>query len=333
MVSFQDDPSAQDSGPNLSFTATVLTGLVMVFVGAVTRYLRLDLEKKIAVASVRSILQLTVLGYVLTPIFTANNLYLVLALTVFMLLVAATEAQAQLQYSYRGMYTDTLFAMASGVGVSCAIGIFLIVRPRPWWHPNTSVPLWGMILGNALTAVALGLGTTMNTLGNRAERDNIEYMLARGARLWEACLPIAKAAVLRGLTPTLNSMSVIGLVAIPGMMTGQILGGASPMQAARYQIVIMFLLACSATTVVITSVLLTLQALTDNMQRLRPERLTPKPKGSDVVMRLLAAIWQLLTLVGRCLSWPCRYCVDRVRKRQDPHHFSAVPVEEAEETA
>jgi putative ABC transport system permease protein len=98
-----------------------------------------------------------------------------------------------------------------------------------------------MILGNTLTGISLGLERFTDTLTRG--RDQVELLLSLGGSRWEAALPAIREAARTGMIPILNSMTVVGIVSLPGMMTGQLLAGVSPVQAVKYQIVIMFLIA------------------------------------------------------------------------------------------
>jgi uncharacterized protein (TIGR00245 family) len=124
------------------------------------------------------------------------------------------------------------------------IGVRFAIHQIPFWLPEVFIPTMGMLLGNAMSGMAVALSSCLSTVTSRKE--HIETYLAFGASRWEAGQSIAVEAVRLAMLPTINQMSVIGLIAIPGMMTGQILGGASVSNAVKYQQIIMFLI--SATT-------------------------------------------------------------------------------------
>src|SRR5262249_61186690 len=111
--------------------------------------------------------------------------------------------------------------------------------PRPWSHPRYPLPLLGMILGNTMTGISLGLDVLTN--GRVQERAAVEARLALGAHRYTALLPVVRDALRSGFMPTINAMAAMGLVALPGMMTGQILAGADPADAVKYQMLIMVL--------------------------------------------------------------------------------------------
>jgi len=129
-----------------------------------------------------------------------------------------------------------------------------------------------MILGNTMTGIALGLDRLLTSIGR--ERSAIESRLALGHTIKEAMSGVLRNAIRSGLIPIINSMSAIGLVSIPGMMTGQILAGIEPMEAVKYQLLIMFLIAGGTTFGVLGAVLACGWRLTDNRHRLRLDRLS-----------------------------------------------------------
>jgi putative ABC transport system permease protein len=135
-----------------------------------------------------------------------------------------------------------------------AYAIFVVLRGiDTWYHPQYTIPLLGMILGNALTGISIGLATFTESLV--ARRAEVETLLALGATRWEASRAPMRHALRTGLTPIINSMMVAGVVSLPGMMTGQLLAGVSPIEAVKYQIVIMFVIA-AATALGTTGVVL-----------------------------------------------------------------------------
>lgn len=234
-------PGALPLGP-LDLLAA--SGLV-VLAGTVSLGLRLGLERRMAVASVRTVVQLLGIGFALRWVFAASS-PLALAPILLVMLGAASRAAVQRpSRSYPGAAWLT-FAILTLTGLLLtSLVTSLVLRVDPWWSPQYLVPLLGMVLGNGLTGISLTLDELLVSLSQR--RSEVEGRLALGATRWEAARPAVTEAVRRGLIPILNSMSVVGLVSLPGMMTGQILAGADPLDAVAYQILIMFLL-CGATS-------------------------------------------------------------------------------------
>jgi putative ABC transport system permease protein len=145
------------------------------------------------------------------------------------------------------------------------------VKPEPWYDPRYALPLLGMILGNTMTGIALGLQRL--TEGARQQRAGIEALLCLGATRRKALLPVTRQALTTALMPIINSLAATGLVSLPGMMTGQILAGVAPLDAVKYQLMIMFLIAGGTTLGAVTAVFVGLHRLTDNRDRLRLDRL------------------------------------------------------------
>jgi putative ABC transport system permease protein len=133
------------------------------------------------------------------------------------------------------------------------------------------IPLLGMVLGNSLTGVSLAMDSLLTDLDEH--KDRIEMELSLGASRWEAARDPLSEAVRRGMIPILNSMTVVGIVSLPGMMTGQILEGASPLSAVKYQIVVMFMLAASTSLGSMGVALFVYRRLFDDRHQLRVERI------------------------------------------------------------
>jgi putative ABC transport system permease protein len=153
------------------------------------------------------------------------------------------------------LLASTAFSLAVGCGLTTFAVTVFVVRVEPWWTPQYFLPLAGMIVGNAMNAAALTAERLRAELSGR--RDEIEIRLALGASPRQASQDALGAAIRAGLIPMINAMMTVGLVSLPGMMTGQILAGADPGMASRYQIVVMFMLsAATAISAVLLGALL-----------------------------------------------------------------------------
>jgi putative ABC transport system permease protein len=128
----------------------------------------------------------------------------------------------------------------------------VIVGAKPWWTPQYFIPLAGMIVGNSMTAISIALECLFSDL--KARRAEVEMELALGADYREASQDILRGAIKAAMIPSINSLMAVGLVSLPGMMTGQILSGTDPLIAIRYQIVVMLMLVASTAigTVIVT---------------------------------------------------------------------------------
>jgi putative ABC transport system permease protein len=152
------------------------------------------------------------------------------------------------------------------------IALTVVVRAEPWYTPQYLIPLLGMILGNSMNGVALSVDRL--TQGIRDQKAIIETRLSLGHSWSEAVAHLRRDSMRSGMIPIINAMAAAGLVSLPGMMTGQILAGSPPVEAVKYQIMIMFLIAASTGFGAMAAVQMTSRRLFDERQRLRLDRLT-----------------------------------------------------------
>ncbi|MDB5982842.1 MAG: transporter permease [Pseudomonas sp.] len=244
---------------NLSLWDIGIASSLILINGVLSLLLKLDLERKLAIAAVRTVVQLLAIGYVLGWVFQFAQWYVVLPLMAAMTLIAGLSASDRGKRTYAGQRLDSVLSIWVSSWLVAAVGLFAIIRIHPWYEPQYAIPILGMILGNTLTGVSLGIERMTQEL--TAGRNVVEMSLALGASRWEAAQGPARQAVRAGMIPTLNQMTVVGLVSLPGMMTGQVLAGQSPIQAVRYQIIIMFLIAAASGLGTVFAVLLTYRRL------------------------------------------------------------------------
>lgn len=241
-----------------AFELVIAASLVFV-AGAVSLGLRLQMERRLALASARTVVQLLLVGYVLTWVFEQRSpltLFLAMAL---MLAAASRAAVTRSSRTFPGA-TGRAFGTLVLCGLATTFTVTeLIVKVEPWYEPRYVIPLLGMVLGNALTGISLCLDQMLERLADR--RALVEMELAHGATKWEAARDVLRESVRRGMIPIVNSMMVVGIVSLPGMMTGQILAGTDPMMAVKYQIVVMFMIAAATSLGCILIVLLVYQRL------------------------------------------------------------------------
>lgn len=232
-------PSYLELSPWQMALAALLLGLQV----GLSLLLRLGLVRTVLLSALRMTLQLSLLGLLLNWVFALRSLPLVFGILALMTLAAGQAAIGRIKHPYRGIYRDSLLAIFLSSWLTTAYFITVVSRPSPWYLPEYVVPLLGMVLGNGLSGMALGLDRFLEEAENR--RDEVETWLALGATRWEAASDLVRSSVRTGLMPITQSMMVSGLVSLPGMMTGQILGGVEPRQAVAYQIVIMFMISTS----------------------------------------------------------------------------------------
>jgi putative ABC transport system permease protein len=262
---------------NLSLVDLGIAASLIFVNGALSLVLKLGLERRLAWAAVRTIGQLLLIGYLLDRIFAFDRWYVVLLVIAVMTLIAGLTASERGKRTYRGQRVDSIVSIWGSSWLVGAICLFVIVHVHPWYEAQYAIPLLGMILGNTLTGVSLSIERMTHEL--TVGRGLVEMSLALGATRWEAAQDAARQAVRAGLIPTLNQMAVVGIVSLPGMMTGQVLAGQSPLQAVRYQIVVMFLLCASTGLGTVCAVLLTYRRLFTPEHRFAAERLMKTTNG------------------------------------------------------
>ena len=258
----------------LSTLDIALAALFLILDAGLSIWLRLGLERRLLIAAVRMVVQLLMVGLVLKTVFTLASPWLTLLIAAVMAAVAAREIRARQERRLRGLWGYTLGggAMVAAGAVVTLVALSVQIRPEPWWNPQFALPLFGMILGNTMTGVSLGLDTLHATVVS--ERRAIEAQLLLGDRSLAAMRPALRRALRSGFTPIINAIAVSGVVSLPGMMTGQILAGVDPQEAVKYQILIMFLIGGATGLGVLGAVMASARRLSDPRERLRLDRLT-----------------------------------------------------------
>lgn len=243
----------------ISYLDIALASLLVLANGLISFLLKLKLEKSLLVAAVRMVVQLLLIGYILKWVFNVDQWYVVLLIIGIMTFIAGMAAHNRNRIQYGGMRIDALVSVWVSSWLIALLGLVVVLQVQPWYKPQYVIPIMGMILGNTLTGVSLGLDRITHELTQK--REQVEMLLSLGASRWEAYKEPAQNAVMAGMMPTINSMMVIGLVSLPGMMTGQILAGQDPEQAIRYQIIVMFFLSAASAIGCVLAVLFVFRRL------------------------------------------------------------------------
>lgn len=235
----------------MTFTALMLSLTLVLISIVVSAYHKLDLEKDIVIGTVRAVIQLLAVGYVLKFVFHASDWRLTTAMLAVMIFVAGRNAAKRGQ-GLPGAFTVVTTAIGGGALVTIFIMVILgIITYNPW----QVIPIGGMVIGNAMVGAGLVLNRLVAEI--RHKRLEIEAALALGATSRQAVGGILQASVKAGLIPTVDSMKTLGIVQLPGMMTGLILAGADPLQAVRYQMLVAFMLSATVSVACIIVGLLT----------------------------------------------------------------------------
>jgi putative ABC transport system permease protein len=233
-----------------NYTYIPISNLQLVFsvslvliTGLISALLKLGLLKSLIWGTIRAFVQLTLIGYVLTYIFALNNLIIIATVILFMCFVASREATRRVKNFPHQSGILSFLSLSASTFVVGVIVVVVIISPQPWYSPQVVIPIFGMLLGNSMNAIALALDRMYSEVHSHI--DEVEQLLCFGATPWESVLDYIKNAVAAGMTPTINSLMVVGLVSLPGMMTGQILAGMNPQSAVRYQFIVMVMIAAS----------------------------------------------------------------------------------------
>lgn len=229
------------------------TGFMLV-TGVISLRLALGVGRDLVIATVRTYVQLIVLGLVLRWVFGIDSPWIVLAILALMMAAAAQAIVRRAPDAPPGILGSSMLTMLlTGFTVTFAV-TGLIVQVEPWYRAQYVIPIAGMVLGNSMNGVALALERTFADMDSHAEE--MLSLVALGASPWEAAGDTVRVAIRAGLIPTINSMATAGLVFIPGMMTGQVLAGADPLHAAYYQIVVMLMVSAATALGSVLAVLL-----------------------------------------------------------------------------
>ena len=257
----------------ISYATLAVSALLILINGLLSVRWQLGIEKQLLISAARMVVQLLLVGWILTTLFALVSPWLTLTVALVMLGFAAWEVQARQKHRFTGHWRFSLgfLAMMMSASLVTLLALTAFLESDPWYHPRFAIPLLGMILGNTMTGVSLGINTLTTT--TRREVRGIEAQLALGASLHEAMRPVMRESLRTGLMPMINGMAATGVVSLPGMMTGQILSGVEPAIAVKYQLLIMFLITGATAIGVLIAVLLGVRRLGDERQRLRLDRL------------------------------------------------------------
>jgi putative ABC transport system permease protein len=234
------------------FDLSLAFGLILIAV-SLSRWQRLGLAKDFVIGAIRTIVQLLLVGYVLVYIFAVDRWYITVAALMLMLIVATFAAVGRQKKKVgRRLHWITGTAMLLGSAFTLIYISTLVVRVHPWYDPRYMIPIFGMIVGSAMNGASIALERLAEEM--KLRRAEVEAYLALGASYQQASRQPLRQALRASLIPTVNGLMVVGLVTLPGMMTGQILAGSSPLTAVRYQIVVVFMQAAAVaiTTAVVT---------------------------------------------------------------------------------
>ena len=258
----------------LSAWDLILAAGLVVLLAALSWRLCLGVGRRVLVAALRGTVQLMLVGLVLKQLFAQANPILIGLIVLVMWSVAGWEVQSRQKRRYTGPWgygIGTLSLFLSSFSVTL-LALLVIIQVEPWYQPRYLIHLLGMLLGNTMSGVAIALDQLTRQAWDA--RGCIEARLLLGATWEEAIADLRREALRSGLIPIVNAMAAAGLVSLPGMMTGQILAGSPPLEAAKYQLLILFLISAGTGLGAMAAVWIGSRRLFDDRQRLRLDRLT-----------------------------------------------------------
>ena len=235
--------------------------------------LQLEIGNRLIISATRMTVQLLLIGLILRQLFEDSTLWMILLLALVMMLIAGREIVGRLKIKTKGMYGYGVgvFSMFLSSFTLAVFALLVIIRVDPWYTPQYAIPLLGILLGNTMTGIALAVDKLTTDIYD--QRSMIEQRLYLGETWQKASQDIRRNAMRTGMIPIINAMAAAGVVSLPGTMTGQILGGSAPMEAVKYQILILLLIAAGTGFGVVCAIWLTNRNLFDSRHRLRLERL------------------------------------------------------------
>ncbi|HEX9585964.1 MAG TPA: iron export ABC transporter permease subunit FetB [Gammaproteobacteria bacterium] len=251
-----------------------LAALLVCLSAALTHALRLATAGRLLISAGRAFVQLLVVGLLLKLLFEQAGIAWVMAFALVMLAIAGYEIHARQHRAFAGGWgygIGTVAMFLSSFTVTF-LALAVIINPDPWYTPQYAIPLLGMLLGNTMTGIAIALDRLTQSAHDK--RGIIEARLSLGQSWRDAISDIRADSMRAGMIPTINAMAAAGVVSLPGMMTGQILAGTPPLEAVKYQIMILFMIAAGTIFGTIGAIWAASRRLFDPRERLRLDRLS-----------------------------------------------------------
>ncbi|MEL6148891.1 MAG: iron export ABC transporter permease subunit FetB [Chloroflexota bacterium] len=222
-------------------TRLLLSATFVLIAAGISRWQSADLERDLVIATVRSFIQLILIGYALELVFEQDNPLFTVGILVVMVTIAGRTSSARVKEL---PYASRIGVVSIGVGTILTVGILLLFGVFEF-VPQDIIPIGGMVVGSAMTAATLVMTGIHEDFYN--QRLVIETKLALGANAREASMTQFRRAIRNAMIPMVDATKTVGLIKLPGAMTGMILAGASPLEAVRIQIIVMYMLVGAVT--------------------------------------------------------------------------------------
>jgi putative ABC transport system permease protein len=250
-----------------------IAAFLVVVLAILSMRMKLGLTRQIIVAAIRTTVQLLLIGFVLKALFDYVNIVWLMLISFIMLIAAGREVMSRQKRKFSGLWglgagTVSMFISSFSITV---LALTVVIDITPWYEPRYAIPLLGMMLGNTMNGIAVCLDRLTQSAWE--QRKMIEARLMLGQEWSNAIEGIRRESIRSGMIPIINSMAAAGIVSLPGMMTGQIIAGSPPLEAVKYQILIMFLISGGTGFGTIVAAWIGSRRLFDDRDRLRLDRL------------------------------------------------------------
>ncbi|KAJ1727319.1 hypothetical protein LPJ61_004633 [Coemansia biformis] len=278
-----------DDEQQLSLSNVGIAALLLALNVGLSTWLGLGMSKSVIIAAVRCSVQLTALGMILKQVFETNNPIYIMGMAIILGVLAALEVSRwRARRRIPGLFWGVFVSILGSCLAAALFGNAFSLNMDPAYTASKFIPTIGMLFGSSLIGVSIGVDSITEKVDN--ERGRIESMLTFGASRWEVVQPLTADALRAALAPVITNLSVTGLISIPGVMTGWVLGGADVLQASRYQQIILFMITASTASSTLLAVLYCAYVLVDKLPVLRVDRIerttrTPMtPARSDLAL-------------------------------------------------
>jgi putative ABC transport system permease protein len=254
-----------------------IAALLVATLAILSIRMKLGLTRQILVAGIRTTVQLLLIGFVLKALFEHVNIFWLMLMSFIMLVAAGREVMSRQKRKFKGVWgfgagTVSMFVSSFSITV---LALTVVIDITPWYEPQYAIPLLGMMLGNTMNGIAVCLDRLTQSAWE--QQKIIEARLMLGQEWSNAIEGIRHESIRSGMIPIINSMAAAGIVSLPGMMTGQIIAGSPPLEAVKYQILIMFLISGGTGLGTIVAARIGSRRLFDDRHRLRLDRLKKIP--------------------------------------------------------
>lgn len=223
-------------GANVSVTSLLIASSLVLVAMLFSASQKLRLEKDILWSVIRAVVQLILVGYVLEAVFGMDNPLFTTLLVLFMAVNAAFNTRRRGKGIHR-VFLVSFVSIVTGTALTLTI---LVASGAIHYVPNQIIPVSGMVVNNAMVAISLCYRQILADF--RTRREDVETKLSLGADVLPSAIEIVRDSIRTGMLPTIDSAKTLGIVSLPGMMTGLILAGTPPVMAIRYQIMVTFML-------------------------------------------------------------------------------------------